>query len=85
MADLSPAAQAVVDAWDAKLNPDPDGLTYLTHDPEREALAAALQAAADQVVPEQGCQIYGLTARENERQQVREEILAISAELEAHL
>ena len=47
MADLSPAAQAVVDAWDAKLNPDPDGLTYLTHDPEREALAAALRAAAE--------------------------------------
>ena len=44
---LSPAAQAVVDAWDAKLNPDPDGLTYLTHDPEREALAAALQAVVD--------------------------------------
>ena len=46
---LSPAAQAVRDAWDAKLNPDPDGLTYLTHDPEREALAAAPRAVADQV------------------------------------
>ena len=45
--------------------------------------AAALLAAADQVVPEQACQIYGLTQRENERQQVREELLAIAAELEA--
>ena len=81
MTDLSPAAQAIVDAWDAKLNPDPDGLTYLTRDPEHEALAAALEAVADQVVPEQGCQIYGLTQRENERQQVREEILSIAAEL----
>ena len=45
--------------------------------------AAALRAAADQVVPEQACQIYGLTQRENERQQVREELLAIAAELEA--
>ena len=45
--------------------------------------AAALLAAADHVVPEQACQIYGLTQRENERQQVREELLAIAAELEA--
>lgn len=47
---LSPAAQFVVDAWDAKLNPDPYGLTYLIHDQEREALAAALRVVADQVV-----------------------------------
>jgi len=44
---LSPAAQAVLDAWDAKLNPM---VTCLTHDPEREALAAALRAAADQLI-----------------------------------
>ena len=43
MTDLSPAAQAVLDAWDAKLNPM---VTCLTHDPEREALAAALRAVA---------------------------------------
>jgi hypothetical protein len=46
MTDLSPAAQAVLDAWDAKLEPM---VTCLTHDPEREALAAALRAAADQI------------------------------------
>jgi len=43
---LSPAAQAVLDAWEAKLDPM---VTCLTHDPEREALAAALRAAADQL------------------------------------
>jgi len=47
MADLSPQAQAVLDAWENKLLPD---VTCLTHDPEREALAAALRAAAEQVV-----------------------------------
>ena len=71
----SPAAQAVLDAFT-----DSDtihGLHLMT-----PRLAAALVAVADQVVPEQGCQIYGLTERENERQQVREEILSIAAELE---
>ena len=67
---LSPAAQAVLDAWDAKLNPDPDGLTYLTHDPEREALAAALRAAVDQIMP----------GRPHPH---RTQLLAIAAELEA--
>lgn len=70
---LSPAAAAVMSAYycDAPLT-------------GRDRVAAALRAAADQVVPEQGCQIYGLTQRENERQQVREELLAIAAELEAN-
>jgi hypothetical protein len=43
MPELSPAAQAVLDAWESKLEPM---VTCLTHDPEREALAAALRAAA---------------------------------------
>lgn len=46
MSELSPAAQAVLDAWENKLLPD---VTCLTHDPEREALAAALRAVADQL------------------------------------
>ena len=41
MTDLSPAAQAVLDAWTATENG-----VYLLGDPER--LAAALRAAADQ-------------------------------------
>ena len=80
---LSPAAQAVVGAWDAKLNPDPDGLTYLTHDPEREALAAALRAAADQVVYFPGrypLNEYMEGMREAKRE-VREKLLFIAAEL----
>jgi hypothetical protein len=46
MSELSPAAQAVLDAWESKLEPM---VTCLTHDPEREALAAALRAVADQI------------------------------------
>jgi len=46
MTELSPAAQEVLDTWEAKLDPM---VTCLTHDPEREALAAALRAAADQI------------------------------------
>jgi hypothetical protein len=74
---LSPAAQAVLDAWDAKLDP---GLTCLTHDPEREALAAALRAAADQVVPfNDEMSTWARLLRE-----VRSEFLAIADELENH-
>ena len=47
MTDLSPAAKAVLDAWDAKLNPM---VTCLTHDPEREALAAAFRAASGRMM-----------------------------------
>ena len=72
MTNLSPATQAIIDASNCA-----GSRCVQLH------IADALRAAADQVVPEQGCQIYGLTQRENERQQVREEILAIAAELEA--
>ena len=78
MADLSPAAQAVLDAFD-----DCYEIGMFVENWQGECLAAALKAAADQVVPEQGCPIYGLTQRENERQQVRSQLLAIAAELEA--
>lgn len=71
---LSPSALTVIAAYNKEARPEPHH--------QCEAIAAALLAVADQVVPEQGCQIYGLTERENERQQVREEILAIAAELE---
>lgn len=53
LSELSPAAQAVLDAWESKLEPM---VTCLTHDPEREAIAAALRAAADQLA-------YGHTGR----------------------
>jgi hypothetical protein len=80
MTDLSPAAQAVLDAWEAKLDPM---VTCLTHDPEREALAAALRAAVDQVVPEMrtpwNSTLTPLVSAEN----VRAQLLAIADELEA--
>ena len=90
MTDLSPAAQAVVDAWNAKHNPY--GLTYRTHAPEREALAAALQAVADQVVPAESenedldpCNPDDKAewAQYSQRQHTRSRILAIAAELGA--
>lgn len=91
LSPLSAAAQAVIDAWDAKLDPM---VTCLTTDPEREALAAALQALADQVVPEWAEPIMpegqseALILAHMERwgnwrrsSQVRAEIFAITAEL----
>jgi hypothetical protein len=81
MTDLSSAAQAVLDAWDAKLNPM---VTCLTHDPEREALAAALRAAADQVVPHPGRYPMSeyMEGLRNAKHDVRAKILAIATELE---
>ena len=46
MTNLSPAAQAVLDAWSDN--------TLYTRDKEPQALAAALRAVADQVVPHPG-------------------------------
>ena len=89
MTDLSPAAQAVLDA-------------YFTHADllnrevsHEEMIAAALRSAADQVVPEQSeppCgegepwpQSYQLMAdsKWEQRQKTRDELLAIAAELKA--
>jgi hypothetical protein len=78
---LSPAAQAVLKAANGRSSYGPDDCL----NESRWIAAAALRAAADQVVPEQGCQIYGLTQREDERQQVRDQLLAIVAELGAQL
>ena len=79
MTNLSPAAQAVLDAFNAEW---PDGL------------AAALQAAANQVVPNgpkpSANSDYHLNNwtksmdQYYQRQQTREELLAIAAELEAN-
>jgi hypothetical protein len=83
MTDLSPAAQAVLDAWDAKLNPM---VTCLTHDPEREALAAAIRELADQVVLHQGRYPMNeyMEGLRNAKHDVRAKILAIATELEGH-
>lgn len=81
---LSPAAQAVLDAFTASEN----GI-YLEGDPDR--IAAALRAAADQVVPDNprpsaDCDYHLMQWPKSldqyaQRQQTRHELLAIAAEL----
>jgi hypothetical protein len=72
---LSPVAQAVLDAFNREARPEPHH--------QQEAIAAALRAAADQVVPEDGDPIYGLTPTKADRQIVRRKFLDIAAELKA--
>jgi hypothetical protein len=69
VAELSPAAQAVLDAWGNVIRADNYGGRV------EVPLAAALRAAADQVVPPNG-------SRKNN--EIRSELLAIAAELEAN-
>ena len=86
MAELSPAAQAVLDAaWEE--------MKYASMPSLRKGAAAALRAAADQVVPEENEPIeppgYG-SGREPPgyvadwtRWSIRRDLLALAAELEA--
>jgi len=77
MADLSPAAQAVLKA--ACIH---HGLFNEEIVQRRRMIAAALRAVADQVVPEfwhEENDVYGETM-----QDVRARLLAIAAELEGH-
>ena len=66
MTDLSPAAQAVMDAF------------YRAPVDNKLSVAAALRAAADQVVPEEP---EGGMAPRWIRQSIRRQFLAIAAEL----
>jgi hypothetical protein len=68
MAELSPQAQKVFWAFNRAASGKPDDWHYLP------AIAAALRAAADQVVPANG-------SRKNN--EIRAEFLAIADELEA--
>jgi hypothetical protein len=78
VADLTPAAQAVLDAADSAF--EQAGTT-------RQGIAAVLRAAADQVVPvelhpevyEDCCQYSDVQTRAG----IRSEILTIATELEA--
>jgi hypothetical protein len=71
MTDLSPAAQAVRKAY------------YSTDDDlAGPALAAALRAAADQVVPETNSMFISLAELQQEK--TRDQLLAIADELEGH-
>ena len=79
MTDLSPAAQAVLDAF---LFNWPDNPL----DQDRLCLAAALRAAADQVVPQRRKPMYADSWEESAwtaEQDTRADLLAIAAELEA--
>jgi len=95
VADLSPAADAVLNAVTLKRYDVPYYACPKSIDQIKSDVAAALRAAADQVVPEQAeppCgesepwpQSYQLMAdsKWEQRQQTRAELLAIAAELEA--
>lgn len=69
---LSPAAQAVASAYDDTPEKDTGNHRYLW-------LAAALRAAADQVVPHTAAR----TDRAANRRKVRSELLAIANELDS--
>jgi hypothetical protein len=78
---LSPAAQAVMDAWESEWSKG-----SFCH--EERSVAAALRAAADQVVPEEDSYEGGFSdslehqCRASERRLARAELLALAAELE---
>ena len=78
---LSPAAQAVLDAANGFNSYGPDDVL----NESRWIAAAALEAAADQVVPEEP--LYGGDQRwmfeRDTRQECRKKFLAIAAELRA--
>jgi hypothetical protein len=81
MTDLSPAAQAVLDAFlDCSVDA---GNYYATRSHQ---IAAALRAAADQVVPEEANAVGDKhdDARHDQWLRIRYKILAIATELEGH-
>jgi len=82
MADLSPAAQAVLDAVASQLEGgwiSPEFIPY-----EARKIAATLRAAADQVVPENAEAVGDKhdDARADQWMRIRYKLLAIAAELD---
>ena len=74
MADLSPAAKAILEAYDnSPFEYDRGDLT---------ACAAVLRAAADQVVPADA--LYARSCCEFVGERCRAQLLAIAAELDGH-
>ena len=81
MTDLSPAAQAVLDAAETGL----DGYIELLPPTWKSSVAAALRAVADQVVPEYETTPGGSKIWPSEPVlSIRAEFLAIADELENH-
>jgi hypothetical protein len=77
MTDLSPAAQAVLNAVTLKRYDVPYYACPKSIDQIKSDVAAALRAAADQVVPQALC-VYN-----SESISIRSQLLAIASELEA--
>jgi hypothetical protein len=80
MTDLSPAAQAVLDAANGASSYGPDDCL----NESRWIAAAALRAAADQVVPEHANPVGDAhdEHRHHQWMRIRHKLLAIAAELE---
>ena len=90
------ASAACLQHWgavnDPPCHPSDDGWNGCGDCVHRSAIAAALRAAADQVVPEEEEPVPNedsvvemqAWARVSQRQRIRFEILAIAAELESH-
>jgi hypothetical protein len=80
MYELSPQAQEVFCAFNQAASGKPDDWHYLP------AIAAALRAAADQVAPLGYEDVWtdGRILQYEKRDPVREKLLAIADELEAH-
>jgi hypothetical protein len=79
MAELSPAAASIVQAFDDRY----ELLGGLEENWQEDCLAAALRAAVDQVVPDIGYEADCLNEPvESELQCIRNRFLAIAAELE---
>jgi len=72
---FSPAAQAVMIAWESEWSKG-----SFCH--EERSVAAALRAAADQVVPDDAVEPRNYLPMAMECQRIRRELLAIAAELE---
>lgn len=79
MKELSPAAQAVFYAFNSKFDWIEDGVPG----PQFNAIAAALRAAADQVVPSDDIEPRNYLPMAIECQRIRKELLAIADELKA--
>ena len=78
MADFSPAAQAVLDAGREYAT---QAWSNATHQRFNLGIAAAIRAAADQVVPETNNMF--ISPAELQQEKTRDQLLAIAAELEA--
>ena len=78
MADLSPAAQAVLDAAHE---------AWVTRDDPQGIAAAVLRAAADQVVPDEPDYMRAAVASQDwwdKHDLIRSKLLTLATELEAH-